>query len=335
MDLCAIRMPEVGGTFIQMEDEIATASAIIGASWAGKKAMTATSGPGLALMQESISYAAMTETPIVIADIQRLGPSTGSPTLPSQGDVMSVRYGGQGDYEIIALCPASVQEMFDFTVRAFELSEKFRVPTFILSDAIINHMREQITLRGDVVPYERKVPVKHEAGYPFKPRASLVPPMHTFGEGQKVHVTGLVHDETGFPVTSDLELYEKLVRRLSDKISRARNEIVEYETLLLDDAEIVVLSYGATAKSCASAVEIARKKRLKAGMLRLKTIWPFDFERVKEKIGEKKVLVVEMNNGQIYSLIKPWLKQCHSLRSFGDIPAPEKVYKMMRDIDGL
>lgn len=335
MDLFAIRMPEVGGVFIQMEDELATVSAIIGASWAGKKAMTATSGPGLALMQESISYAAMTETPIVIADIQRGGPSTGTPTLPSQGDVLSVRYGGHGDYEIIALCPASVQEMFDFTVRAFELSERFRVPAFILSDAIINHMREQIIIREDVVPFERREPEQSEAGYPFKPRANLVPPMLAFGKGHKVHITGLVHDEAGFPVTSDLELYKKLVCRLSDKINENRREIVEFEALWLEDAELVVLSYGATSRSCRSAVELARKRRLKAGMLRLKTLWPFDFESIKEKIGERKALVVEMNNGQIYSLLRPWLKQCYSLTSFGDIPMPGKVYEMMRYINGL
>ncbi len=335
MDLFAIRMPEVGGVFIQMEDEIATISAVIGASWAGKKAMTATSGPGLALMQESISYAAMTETPIVIVDIQRGGPATGTPTLPSQGDVLSARYGGHGDYEIIALCPASVQEMFDFTVRAFELAEKFRVPTFILSDAIINHMREQTIIREDIVPYERKEPLPSEIGFPFKPKANLVPPMHTFGKGYKVHVTGLAHDETGFPVTSDLKLYEKLIRRLSDKINKNKPEIVEFETRWLEDAELVVLSYGGAARACYSAVELARRRKLKAGLLRLKTLWPFDFEGIKEKIRDQKVLVVEMNNGQIYGLLRPWFKHCYSLRSFGDLPLPEKVYKKLKDIYGL
>jgi 2-oxoglutarate ferredoxin oxidoreductase subunit alpha len=334
MDLFAIRMPEVGGVFIQMEDEIATISAVIGAAWAGKKAMTATSGPGLALMQESISYAAMTETPIVIVDVQRAGPATGAPTLPSQGDVLSARYGGGGDYEIIALCPTSVQEMFDFTVKAFELAERFRVPTLILSDAIINHMREQITIKEDIIPYERKGPLQREIGFPFKPKANLVPPMHIFGKGYKVHITGLVHDETGFPVTSDLKLYEKLIRRLCDKINKNKHEIVEFETRYLEDAELAVLSYGAVARACHSAVELARRRKLKVGLLRLKTLWPFDFEGMKEKIGERKVLVVEMNNGQIYSLLRPWFKRCYSLKCFGNIPTPEEVYKKLKDLYG-
>ncbi|MFQ6051835.1 MAG: 2-oxoacid:acceptor oxidoreductase subunit alpha [Candidatus Hydrothermarchaeota archaeon] len=327
MERLAIRMPEVGGVFIQMEDEIGSIMAVIGASWAGKKAMTATSGPGLSLMQEGISYACMTETPCVIVDVQRGGPATGMPTLPSQSDVMASRYGGHGDYETIVYAPSSVQEMFDFTVRCFNMAEKYRVPCILLSDAIVAHLREKIEIPTEVEVYERKEPKKGE-NY-FLPDESLVPKMPTLGKGFRAHITGLTHDTKGFPTPSDTGIHQNLVQRLKDKIRKNIDDISDIE-VINEDADIFLLSYGSVARSCLQA--LMEKGSLNIGMVRLKSIWPFHYEKISEILEGKKVLVVEMNLGQIFNIIRLISKKATLMSFFGDIPSPEDILKKIRSI---
>jgi 2-oxoglutarate ferredoxin oxidoreductase subunit alpha len=297
------RMPEFGGIYIQMEDEIASMAAVLGASYAGLKAMTATSGPGFSLMQENIGLAVMTETPCVIVDIMRGGPSTGQPTLPGQQDVMQARWGSHGDYATVALAPSSVQEMFDLTVEAFNLAETYRVPAMLLGDEIVAHMYEKL-----VIPppdrlriFNRKRPsVPREEYMPFQPDEDLVPPMACFGEGYRFHATGLTHDERGYPQTSSSETQQKLVTRLCIKIRKNEDKIVRVEETMLDDADVAVVAYGIVARSALSAVRKAREKGTKAGLLRLITLWPFPEKRVAQIAKQVKAIVVpEMNCGQM------------------------------------
>lgn len=299
----AQRLPQVGGVYIQMEDEIASIAAVLGASYAGAKSMTATSGPGFSLMMENIGLASMTETPCVIVDIMRGGPSTGQPTKPGQQDVMQAKWGSHGDYEIIALAPSSVQEMFDFTIEAFNLSETYRVPTFVLGDAIIAHMLERVTiLSADGIKIlNRKKPTNPPSEYaPFKPDDDLVPPMACFGEGYRFYATGLTHDELGYPQTDSALFQQKLVQRLCDKIRKNAEEIVKVEEILLEDAEVVVVAYGIVFRSALSAVRIARSQGIKAGLLRLVTLWPFPDKQVSNVAQKvKRLLVPEMNYGQL------------------------------------
>jgi len=299
----ARRLPQVGGVYIQMEDEIASIAAVLGASYAGVKSMTATSGPGFSLMMENIGLASMTETPCVIVDIMRGGPSTGQPTKPGQQDVMQAKWGSHGDYEIIALAPSSVQEMFDFTIEAFNLSETYRVPTFVLGDAIIAHMLERVTiLSADGIQIvNRKKPTNPPSEYaPFKPDDDLVPPMACFGEGYRFYATGLTHDERGYPQTDSALFQQKLVQRLCDKIRKNAEEIVKVEEILLEDAEVVVVAYGIVFRSALSAVRIARSQGIKAGLLRLVTLWPFPDKQVSNVAQKvKRLLVPEMNYGQL------------------------------------
>jgi len=297
------RMPEFGGIYIQMEDEIASMAAIIGASYAGLKAMTATSGPGFSLMQENIGLAVMTETPCVVVDIMRGGPSTGQPTLPSQQDVMQAKWGSHGDYGIIALSPSSVQEMFDLTVEAFNMSEMYRVPTMLMGDEVVGHMWEKVVIPSpaEMKIVNRKKPRAAPDKYgPFMPEDDLVPPMACFGEGYRFHATGLTHDEHGYPKTQSSEVQTKLVRRLCDKIGRNADQIVKVEELMLNDAEVVVVAYGIVARSALSAVRKARQDGMKAGLLRLITLWPFPESHV-AKIADraKAIIVPEMNCGQM------------------------------------
>jgi len=299
----AERMPEVGGIYIQMEDEIASIAAVIGASYAGLKAMTATSGPGFSLMQENIGLAVMTETPCVIVDVMRGGPSTGQPTLPGQQDVMQAKWGSHGDYEIIALSPSSVQEMFDLTVEAFNLSEIYRVPTILLADEVVGHMWEKVVIPPpeNLKIVNRKRPnVPPEKYLPFMPDDDLVPPMACFGEGFAFHATGLTHDEHGYPQTQSSEVQERLVRRLCDKIRKSADKIVKVEEVMLEDADVVVIAYGIVARAALSAVRKARAEGIKAGLLRPITLWPFPEKHV-EKVARKakKIVVAEMNCGQI------------------------------------
>jgi len=297
------RMPEFGGIYIQMEDEIASMAAVLGASYAGLKAMTATSGPGFSLMQENIGLAVMTETPCVIVDIMRGGPSTGQPTLPGQQDVMQARWGSHGDYATVALAPSSVQEMFDLTLEAFDLAETYRVPAMLLGDEIVAHMYEKLVIPppDKLRIVNRKRPnVPREEYMPFKPDEDLVPPMACFGEGYHFHATGLTHDERGYPQTSSSEAQQKLVTRLCNKIRKNEDKIIRVEETMLDDADVAVVAYGIVARSALSAVRKAREKGIKAGLLRLITLWPFPEKRVAQLAEQTKAIVVpEMNCGQI------------------------------------
>lgn len=294
------RLPQVGGAFIQMEDEIAAMAAVVGAAWGGQKAMTATSGPGFSLMMENLGLAIMTETPCVVVDVQRGAPSTGLPTAVGQGDMMQARWGSHGHYEIIALVPSSPQEAFDLTVRAFALSERFRVPVLIMTDEVVGHMYERVEIPGEVPVAPRRRPKVPPGEFvPFKPDPDLVPPMACAGEGYRVHVTGLTHDERGYPDMSD-EAHDRLVRRLSEKILRYPEEYTFYEEIGLDDAEVAVVSYGISARVAHGALALARAKGIRAGMLRLITAWPFPDERVRALADQVRgIAVVELNLGQM------------------------------------
>jgi 2-oxoglutarate ferredoxin oxidoreductase subunit alpha len=297
------RMPEIGGIYIQMEDEIGSIAAVIGASYTGLKAMTATSGPGFSLMQENIGLAVMTEAPCVIVDVMRGGPSTGQPTLPGQQDVMQAKWGSHGDYEIIALAPSSVQEMFDLTVEAFNLSETYRVPTILLADEIVAHMWEKVVIppAEKMKIVNRKKPnVPPEKYMPFMPDDDLVPPMACFGDGFSFHATGLTHDEHGYPQTQSSEVQQRLVRRLCDKIRKNADKIIRVEEVMLEDADVVVVAYGIVARAALSAVRKAREEGIKAGLLRPITLWPFP-EKTMARIAQqaKKIVVPEMNCGQL------------------------------------
>jgi 2-oxoglutarate ferredoxin oxidoreductase subunit alpha len=296
------RLPLVGGVYIQMEDEIASISAILGASWAGMKAMTATSGPGFSLMMENLGLGVMLETPCVLVNIQRAGPSTGLPTLVGQGDMMQARWGSHGSYEIIALVPSSPQEIFDLTITAFNLSERYRVPVLIMSDESVGHMSEKVVIPR-IAPEElvsrRRPDVAPGQYLPYKPDGDLVPPMAITGEGYRFHVTGLTHDERGYPVMT-AEAHDQLVRRLADKIKLNRKDIIEYEEVGIEDAEVVVCAYGITARIARLAVQQARDEGIRAGLLRLITVWPFAEERIRELAQQVRAFVVpEINYGQI------------------------------------
>jgi len=298
----AVLLPGEGGVFVQMEDEIGALGAVIGAVWGGVKGMTATSGPGFSLMQEHVGYAAMTETPLVIVNVQRGSPSTGQPTMASQSDMMQARWGSHGDYEIIALSPSSVQECFDFTVRAFNLAEEYRVPVVVLSDEIVGHMREKITIPDKVEIRKRKSPTSPPGEFiPFKPQGDFVPEMPAFGDGYRVPVTGLTHDERGYPDASNPEGHEKLVKRLCDKILNHRDKIVDVQKGWTDDADITVISYGAPSRSVATAVKMARSEGVRAGYIKINTPWPFPETEIREAAeSSRKLLVVEMNLGQMF-----------------------------------
>jgi 2-oxoglutarate ferredoxin oxidoreductase subunit alpha len=300
----ARRAPMVDGAlFIQMEDELAASIAIQGAVWAGKKAMTVTSGPGFSLMMEHIGLAAMTETPCVFVDVQRGGPSTGLPTLPAQADMMQARWGSHGDYEIIALSPNSPQETFDLTIEAFNLSEQYRVPVMFMMDECVGHMMERV-----VIPAADKIEVtprrftKLPPGeyLPFKPAEDLVPEMFKAGDGYRIHVTGLTHDFRGYPAMNP-EVQEQLVHRLVNKIRLNAPKIWRYEETGVEDADVVIVTYGITSRVAVEAIDIARKKGIKVGMLRLIVVWPFPEQRIFELASRGKAIVVaEMNYGQVF-----------------------------------
>ncbi|KPK83907.1 MAG: 2-oxoglutarate ferredoxin oxidoreductase subunit alpha, partial [Bacteroides sp. SM23_62_1] len=276
------RMPEVGGTFIQMEDEIASMNAILGASSAGVKSMTATSGPGFSLMMENFGLGIMMEIPCVLVNIQRGGPSTGLPTIVGQQDMMQARWGSHGDYEVIALSPSSPQELFDLTIRAFNLSEKYRLPVLIMSDEIVGHMTERVVIpeEKDIHLINRKKPAVPPARYMmYKTADDLVPVIANAGDGYKIITTGLTHDERGYPAMN-AEAHEKLISRLCDKILKNKVDIIDYEERFIEDAEIVVVAYGIPARSALSAVKMARSAGLKAGLLKLITVWPFCEEKI-------------------------------------------------------
>jgi len=331
MERISVRFNEVGGVFIQMEDEIASICSVIGASWAGAKAMTATSGPGFSLMQEAIGYAAMTETPIVIVDVQRAGPSTGQATRVASGDIMQAKWGSSGDYQVIVICPWSVQEAYDQTINAFNLAEKYRVPVVLLTEEAIGHLRERIDIGKDVEIFNRR---KKPGAAPFgTEERDGVPPMPAFGEGEKLLVTGSTHDSYGFRKTDDPVVQEKLVSRLNEKIINNRDKIIDCAKYYLEDARVVVVSYGFTARSSLFAVEMLRKEGRKIGMLRLKTLWPFPDGLTTDIGARAEVLFVpEMNRGQVAGEIRKYAS-CGVVsftQTNGEVIYPETIVQELR-----
>jgi 2-oxoglutarate ferredoxin oxidoreductase subunit alpha len=302
----ARRLPAVGGRFVQMEDELASIAAIIGASAAGARSFTATSGPGFSLMMENIGLAAMMELPIVIVDVQRASPSTGLPTMVGQSDIMQARWGSHGDIGIVAYCPSSPQECFEMTIDAFNMADKYRIPVFIMMDEVIGHMAERVVIPdADEIKYVPRKGPKTKPGevrfLPYAPDDDLVPPMAHAGEGYKVHMTGLTHDERGYPALTP-ERHNELINRLVDKVRKNAAEIVDYEELHLDDAECVVVAFGCTARSAKDAVNAARADGISCGLLRPKTIWPFPEQRIRDLLQAGKVqrfIVPEINLGQM------------------------------------
>ena len=298
----ASRIPLIGGVFIQMEDEIASSIAIQGAAWAGQKVMTVTSGPGLSLMMEHVGLAAITETPCVFVDVQRGGPSTGLPTLPGQADMMQVKWGSHGDYEPIALSPNSPQECFDLMIKAFNLAEIYRVPVFFMMDEVVGHMTERVVIppADQIEVSERRWTKKLPGEYRvFEPAEDLVPDMVKAGDGYRIHVTGLTHDERGYPAMNAVA-HDRLVRRLNEKIRVNADRLVDVREEELDDAEIVVVSFGITSRVAHAAVEDARRQGVKVGHLRLIIAWPFPRTRIGELAQRVKAFVVpELNLGQM------------------------------------
>lgn len=302
-ELCALRLPQEGGKFIQMEDEIASIACAIGASVAGVKAMTATSGPGFSLKQENLGYACLAEIPLVVVDVQRTGPSTGMPTSPAQGDVMMARWGTHGDHPVVALCPSSVKETYELAIRSFNLSEKYRTPVILLMDEIIGHLREGVEIPDpeDIDIIDRptvRFPDHKRLPYHLK-EGQMVPKMAPFGCGQRYNITGLIHDETGFPTNSHEEA-DKLMQRLMHKISDNYDDIVQCEERELEDADTAILCYGGTMRAALSAAEMARAKGLKVGIFHPITLWPFpERELLALSKRVRRILVAEHNYGQI------------------------------------
>jgi 2-oxoglutarate ferredoxin oxidoreductase subunit alpha len=337
----AARFPRVGdGIFIQMEDEIASSIAIQGAMWGGKKVMTVTSGPGLSLMMEHIGLAAMTEVPCVFVDVQRGGPSTGLPTLPGQADMMQVRWGSHGDYEIIAVCPNSPQEAFDLTFDAFNLAETYRVPVVVMLDECVGHMIERVVIppADQLEAVERKWTTKPPGEYlPYEVTdGTMVPDACMVGQGHRIHTTGLTHDERGYPVMN-WQTQEKLVRRLVDKIRKSADRIVRYEETDVEDAEVVVVAYGITSRVALRAIGMARQKGVKVGMHRLIVAWPFPEKRIAELSRQVKAIVVpEMNYGQMYLEVERAVQgRCQSRlveHGGGTVHDPNDIYNALMEV---
>lgn len=337
----ARRLPEVDGTFIQMEDELGSIAAIIGASAAGVRSMTATSGPGLSLMMENLGLAVMMEVPCVLVDIQRGSPSTGLPTMAGQSDVMQVRWGSHGDYRIIAYAPWSPQETFDLTVLSFNMADRYRVPVLLMADEVTGHMVERVEIPDqDHIPrWERKRPQHPPNGsfLPFKPDPlDLVPPMAHAGEGYRVHFTGLTHDERGYPAMSADE-HQRLVSRLVNKIQFNADDIIRTEQYYLDDAQIVVISYGCTARSARRAVQEARQMEIPAGMLRLVSLWPFP-EKIVKQVAEtaESFIVAEMNLGQTSREVERLVQQPVSgvFHAGGAMIPPQPILDAIKEVAG-
>jgi 2-oxoglutarate ferredoxin oxidoreductase subunit alpha len=335
----ATRLRAVGGRFVQMEDELASMAAIIGASAAGARSFTATSGPGFSLMMENIGLAAMLETPCVVANVQRASPSTGLPTMVGQSDILQARWGSHGDYGIIAYCPDSPQESFDLTVEAFNAADKYRVPVFVLMDEIVGHMTERVVIpEADKIPFvPRKRPHQEPDGTPYlsyKPDDDMVPPMAHAGEGYKVHMTGLTHDERGYPAMF-ADTHNILVNRLVDKIRLNAKDIIRYEEFEVEDADTIVVAFGCTSRSARRAVRQARAEGLKCGLLRPITVWPFPEGRIRKLIeagNVKRFIVPEINLGQLRREIErltslPVLRLNHA---GGSMPKPDAILELIR-----
>ncbi len=332
-------LPGVGGTFVQMEDEIASLAAVIGASLAGSKAMTATSGPGFSLMQEHIGFAAMAEVPCVVVDVMRGGPSTGLPTSPSQGDVMQARWGTHGDHPAIVLAPSSVGEVFDLTVRAFNLAERFRTPVIVIYDEIIGHTRESVVLPESVEVEDRLRPNGDpDVFWPKIAPADGVPPLPAFGDGYRFHVTGLTHDERGFP-TNDAEQAGALITRLHGKIEAHIAEISEVETFMLDDADVAIFAYGVVGRSARETVLRARAAGVKVGLIRPVTLWPFPYAHVAEVAKQVDTMIVaELNLGQLIGEFERaaagQAEVVGHLRADGEPIAPSELLTVVTPIGG-
>lgn len=344
----SLRLPQVGGTYIQMEDELASMNAILGGSWAGVKSMTATSGPGFSLMMENLGLGIMLETPCVLVNVQRGGPSTGLPTLVGQSDMMQARWGSHGDYEIIALSPTSPQELFDLTIRAFNLAEKYRIPVLVMTDAEVGHMTEKVIIpppeeielieraqvfKGDVEPDHFRIyrdSSKRGNGY--------VSPIVAAGEGYRIHVTGLTHDERGYPAMN-ARAHEWNVNRLIEKIRKNRDDIIQIEEQNTDDAEVVVVSFGISARTSLWPIQQAREEGIRVGYLRLITVWPFPEERIRQLAKRIRAFVVpEINMGQIGREVERCAGgQAQVLGANspgGDVLEPEYVLNVIRKAAG-
>lgn len=335
-ELLSVELPKAEGTFIQMEDEIASMAAIIGASLAGTKSMTATSGPGFSLMQENLGFAAMAEVPCVVVNVMRSGPSTGIPTRASQGDVMQSRWGTHGDHPSIVLSPHSVLECYTLTVHAFNLAEKYRTPVIVLMDGIMGHMSENIRIPENLEIIDRSKPTVPPIWY--RPYADLpggeIVPLVPFGEGYRYHVTGLVHDAAGFPTLVPEEV-KQCLKKLIYKIKNNLHDIIRIEEYLLDDADICIVAYGSVARSAREAVNRARQEGIRAGMLRLVTLWPFPRFHLEDISRRVKAFVVpEMNYGQIYGeVLKASPKKAVRVtRVDGELITPDEIIKKIKDI---
>lgn len=334
----AARLPEIGGVYIQMEDELGSMAAILGASCAGVKSMTSTSGPGFSLMQENIGLGAVLEVPCVVVDVQRGGPSTGLPTSVSQQDMMQAKWGSHGDYPIVAYSPASPQECFDIAIKAFNTAEKYRTPVLVMSDEVVGHMTERVTIPEEtaIEIVDRKLYDGDPAEYlPYRADEDLIPPMALAGDGCKVHMTGLIHDEGGRPSLTP-ETEDKLVGRLLDKVVKHAEAIMEYEEIGTEDADVIVVAYGITGRIANRAVELARKEGIKAGLVRLITVWPFPVDYIR-KLSEnvKTILVPEINYGQIVLEVERVVGGRATVEQVtyvpGTLPDPDSMLKRIRE----
>jgi len=337
-EVLARELPKVGGKFIQMEDEIASLAAVIGASVAGVKSMTATSGPGFSLMQEHIGYAYMAEVPCVIVDVQRGGPSTGLPTKVAQADTMQARWGTHGDYQAIALAPSTVAECFHFTIRAFNLSEKYRTPVIVLTDEVVGHMREKVELPDPekIRIIDRMKPTVHPGWYQhFEVNPHFVSPMASFGEGYRYNITGLTHNPDGFPTARPVAIKEKL-DKLKNKITHNVNDIVEIREEFMEDAHIAVFAYGIVARAARQAVRMAREKRIKAGLIQPLTVWPFPdvyMEHMLEQLDL--VIVAELNQGQLIREVMRVNRGKTRVRGLNrydsELITPDQIFRKIRE----
>ncbi len=335
----SIKLPKVGGRFIQMEDEIASMAAIIGGALTGAKVMTATSGPGMSLKQELIGYAAIAEVPCVIASIMRMGPSTGLPTSPAQGDIMQAKWGTHGDHPVICICPTSVKEMHDLTITAFNYAERYRTPVFLMTDEVIGHMREGVTLEDDYVIENRKTPTLPIGEY--KPYSitdgTMIPEMADYGSGHRYHVTGLAHDETGFPTNSP-EKNEDLIMRICKKVDDDADNIVIYENYMTDDADVIIVAYGSVARASMHTVKQLRAEGIKAGLFIPKTIWPYPEKAFLSLLnsGTKHVIVPEMNMGQLSIEVERLVAKACPVTQIpkvsGELFKADELYTKVKDV---
>lgn len=336
-ELMAEKLPLIGGVFMQMEDEIASIATIIGASIAGAKAMTATSGPGFSLMQENLGFASMIELPIVVVNVTRGGPSTGTPTKASQSDFMQARWGCHGDHPVIVLAPSSVQEVYDLTISAFNLAETYMAPVVLLFDEVVGHLREGVELENTQKIIDRARPEVDPAEFnPYDTRGGLIPQLPPFGSGYRYHMSGLTHNETGFP-TGNPQLIEKLVVRLGEKIEANRKEIIDYNAYDLDDAKVVFLAYGSPVRSAKQVQSHARARGEKVGLIQLKTLWPFPHELLSETFAATgaQFIVPELSLGQLADEVSksvPRDRITKVLRNDGELITPAQLEQALKGV---